>query len=313
MKLARRIASLAATLVAASVIIFVALEIAPGDVARFMMGVEADPVAVEALRAQLGLGGNPVERYFRWIGALLVGDLGISYTYRVPVAGLIAERLAVSAPLALGAFVLSSCIAALGALASVFYKRGASGQVISGAAYAGIAIPNFWLAMMLVLLFSVALGWFPAGGFPGWYQPGAALWSLVLPVIALGLPQGAIILRVLRASLLDIEQQDFMRTARAKGLSCWQTLVRHGLPNALVPVLPLLGLQLAFLLAGAVIVESVFYLPGLGRLVLQAVNQRDLVTVKAVVMLLVTAVVLISFLVDLLAAWLDPRLRRAQP
>ncbi|MEM7569611.1 MAG: ABC transporter permease [Pseudomonadota bacterium] len=307
MSLRRRLVSVALTVFAASVVIFVALEIAPGDVARFMMGVEADPAAVEALRQELGLGGHPVARYFKWIGALLLGDFGTSYTYRVPVAQLLVERMSVSLPLAVGAFLLSLSVAVLGALASVHLKERAVSKLISGAATLGIAIPNFWLAMMLVLLLSVTLSLFPAGGFPGWHSPGAALGALVLPVVALGLPQGAIMLRLLRASLLDVESQDFMRTARAKGLSRWQTLVRHGLPNAFVPLLPILGLQLAFLVAGAVIVETVFYLPGLGRLVLQAVTQRDLITVKAVVMVLVLCVVLISFAVDILAAWLDPR------
>ncbi|MEO0412283.1 MAG: ABC transporter permease [Pseudomonadota bacterium] len=312
MSVGPRLLSLALTLFAASLIIFIALEVAPGDVARFMMGVEADPSAVAALRAELGLGGHPVMRYLRWMAGLLTGDFGVSYTYRVPVSTLLLERLAVSVPLAIGAFALSLALAVLGALASVRSKGGPADRVFSGAAYMGIAVPNFWLAMMLVLLLSVVLGLFPAGGFPGWHEPGKALWSLALPIIALGLPQGAIILRLLRASLLDVEGQDFMRTARAKGLTRWQALVRHGLPNAFVPILPILGLQLAFLIAGAVIVETVFYLPGLGRLVLQAVTQRDLITVKAVVMLMVTLVVLISFLVDLLAAWMDPRLRETR-
>jgi peptide/nickel transport system permease protein len=163
--------------------------------------------------------------------------------------------------------------------------------------------------MMLMLLFSVTLQVLPAGGFPGWGNPLAALSALVLPTLALGVPQGAIMTRVLRASLLDVSRQDFMRTARAKGLSQRAALWHHGVPNALVPVLPIIGLQLAFLVAGAVIVENVFYLPGLGRLVLQAITQRDLITVKAVVMIMVVCVVFISFAMDVIAARMDPRLR----
>lgn len=308
-RLLLRVLSLAITVLAASLIIFVALEIAPGDVARFMMGVDADPSAVAALRDELNLSGHPLKRYGAWIAAMAQGDFGTSYTYRVPVSHLIGERMAVSLPLAIGAFALSSVIALSGAVLAVRLRGGWGEKTVIGFANVGLAIPNFWLAMMLMLLFSVTLQWLPAGGFPGWQNPLAALNALVLPIIALGVPQGAIILRVLRASLLDVMGQDYMRSARAKGLSQRQALWRHGVPNAIVPVLPILGLQLAFLIAGAVIVENVFYLPGLGRLALQAIAQRDIITVKAVVMLMVVVVVLISFAVDLIAARLDPRLR----
>ncbi|MEM6832876.1 MAG: ABC transporter permease [Pseudomonadota bacterium] len=306
----RRAASFAGTVIAASILIFIATEIAPGDAARFMMGVEADPVALEALRQDLGLNGPPVERYLRWIFAFLRGDLGISYTYRVPVSDLVLERLALSLPLAFGAMLLSAAIAVPGALLAAKNVGGVRDSATSSAAYLGLAIPNFWLAMLLVLLFAVTLQLFPAGGFPGWSRPAEAIWALVLPVIALGVPQGAILLRLLRASLIDTASQDFMRTARAKGLTEWQALRRHALPNALVPVLPIIGLQFAFLLGGAIVVESVFYLPGLGRLVLQAVTQRDLITVKAVVMVFVIIVTFLSFSIDIISTWLDPRLRR---
>lgn len=310
MLLRRRLFSLLLTLFAASVVIFTALEVAPGDVARFMMGVDADPKAVDALREELGLGGHPLARYGAWLAAMARGDFGISYTYRVPVAQLIGERLAVSLPLALAAFTLSSVLAVCGAVLSVRRRGGLAEKIVSGLASLALAIPNFWLAMMLMLLFSVTLQVLPAGGFPDWGNPLAAAAALVLPTLALGIPQGAIMTRVLRASLLDVSGQDFMRTARAKGLSQRAALWSHGLPNALVPVLPIIGLQLAFLLAGAVIVENVFYLPGLGRLVLQAITQRDLITVKAVVMIMVVCVVLISFAMDVVAARMDPRLRR---
>lgn len=309
MTLKRRILSLLTTLLIASIVIFAVLEVAPGDVARFMMGVDADPAAVAALREELGLGGNPIARYGAWLANMARGDLGVSYTYRVPVSQLIGERLAISLPLAALAFIISTGLAVCGAVASVRARGRIGEKVILGLANLGLAVPNFWLALMLMLVFAVALQWVPAGGFPGWANPFAAISALALPALALGLPQGAIMLRVLRASLLDVLGQDFMRTARAKGLTQPEALWRHGLPNAVVPVLPILGLQFAFLIAGAVIVENVFYLPGLGRLVLQAITQRDLITVKAISMMMVFAVVLISFLVDLLAARLDPRLR----
>ena len=173
----------------------------------------------------------------------------------------------------------------------------------------GIALPNFWFAMLLVLLFAVRLQWLPAGGFPGWDHPVAALRALLLPAIALALPQAAILARVLRSALIETLDQDYIRTARAKGLSAAQVLTRHALRNALIPVLTILGMQFSFLLAGAIIIENVFYLPGLGRLIFQAITQRDLIVVQSAVLVLVGAVILVTFMVDLAYAAIDPRLR----
>ena len=175
----------------------------------------------------------------------------------------------------------------------------------------GVAVPNFWFAMLLVLLFAVNLRWFSAGGFPGWDAgPVAAMKALTLPAIALALPQASILARVMRSALIDTLGEDFIRTARAKGLTRFQALWRHGVRNALIPVLTIIGLQFSFLLAGAIIIENVFFLPGLGRLIFQAISQRDLVVVQSVVMILVCAVILVTFLVDLAYALVDPRLRR---
>jgi peptide/nickel transport system permease protein len=242
---------------------------------------------------------------------LAQGDLGVSYTYRVPVAGLVAERAAVSLPLALIAMALSTALA-LGAALLAVSRRGAWAEtLVMGAAQAGVAAPNFWVAMLLVLAFATGLGWFPAGGFPGWEAGlGPALNALVLPAVALALPQAAILARVLRAALVATLSEDYVRTARAKGLSDGATLVRHALPNALIPTLTILGLQFSFLIAGAVIIENVFYLPGLGRLVFQAITQRDLIVVRSVVMLLVLATIVIAFAVEALYALADPRIRR---
>lgn len=311
--LAGRALALALTLIAASVIVFFLVDIAPGDPAAFMMGLNADPAAVAALRAELGLDQPPLTRFFAWAGGLLVGDFGTSYTYRVPVSALIAERAAVSIPLAIFALLLSTAIA-LGAALLAVWKRGAWAETaIMSAAQVGVAAPNFWVALLLVLIFSTTLGWFGAGGFPGWSNPGAALAALTLPAFALALPQAAILTRVMRSALLDTLNEDYMRTARAKGLGAWAALVGHALPNAMIPVLTILGLQFSFLLAGAVIIENVFYLPGLGRLVFQAITQRDLIVVRSVVMLLVFAAVAIAFIIDLLYVAADPRLRRSAP
>jgi ABC-type dipeptide/oligopeptide/nickel transport system permease component/ABC-type transport system substrate-binding protein len=305
-----RAASMALTLLAASVVVFAIIQVVPGDPAAYMLGLNATPEAVANLRAQMGLEGPALQRYLAWLLGLLRGDLGVSYTYQTPVAGLVAERLAVSLPLAMLAMVLSVVLGApIGALAAA-KRGGAADTTVMGLTQVGVAIPNFWFGVLLVMAFSVGLRWFSAGGFPGW---DAGLWpalkALTLPSLALAVPQAAIIARVTRSALIDTQAEDYMRTARAKGLSRGQALWRHGLPNALIPLLTILGLQFPYLLAGGVIIENVFYLPGLGRLVLQAITQRDLIVVQGVVMLLVFAVVATTFLIDVGYVLVDPRLR----
>lgn len=306
----KRLVSLAISLVVASMVIFAVVEIAPGDPASFMLGINAQPDTIDALRTELGLDQSKLDRYLSWVGGMLSGDFGMSYTYRAPVAQMIADRMWVSLPLALYALTLSTLIAFPAGIFAAARRGGPGDLGVMGATQLGVAIPNFWFAMMLVLIFAINLRWFSAGGFPGW---DTGVWlglkSLTLPAIALALPQAAILTRVMRSSLLDILGEDFMRTARAKGLSSRQALWRHGLRNALIPVLTIIGLQFAFLLAGAIIIEQVFFLPGLGRLIFQAITQRDLIVVESVVMLLVFAVIMVNFLVDLAYAAVDPRLR----
>ncbi|QRZ12427.1 ABC transporter permease [Paracoccus methylovorus] len=306
----RRLISLGLSLLVASALIFSVVELVPGDPASFMLGTGAQPETVAALRQQMGLDLPLPLRYLHWLGGVLSGDLGHSFTYKTPVAGMILDRMQVSLPLALMALALAVTIALpIGMYAAA--RRGRGGDtVVMGAMQVGIALPNFWFAMLLVLLFAVRLRWLPAGGFPGWDHPGAALKSLILPAFALALPQAAILARVLRSALVETLGQDYIRTARAKGLSAGQVLSRHALRNALIPVLTILGMQFSFLLAGAIIIENVFYLPGLGRLIFQAITQRDLIVVQSAVLVLVAAVILITFLVDLSYALVDPRLRR---
>ncbi|MCV2887513.1 ABC transporter permease [Ruegeria aquimaris] len=306
----KRAFSLAISLAVASLVIFAVIEIAPGDPASFMLGVNAQPDTLAALRTELGLDQSKAERYISWITGMLRGDFGTSYTYRTPVSQMIADRMWVSLPLALYALALSTAIAFPAGIYAAS-RRGKVGDLtVMSATQLGVAIPNFWFAMMLVLVFAINLRWFNAGGFAGWDKGLAAgLHSLTLPAIALALPQAAILARVMRSALLDILGEDFMRTARAKGLSRRQALWRHGLRNALIPVLTIIGLQFSFLLAGSIIIEQVFYLPGLGRLVFQAISARDLIVVESVVMLLVFAVITVNFLVDLAYAAVDPRLR----
>jgi peptide/nickel transport system substrate-binding protein len=310
--LAGRLAVLAATLLVATAIVFVIVQIVPGDPVRYMMGLQADPDSVAAARHQLGLDAAPLQRYFRWIGGLLHGDFGRSFTYRIPVGELVAERLQVSLPLAVYALLLSTVIAFPIGLVSAARRGRASDVVLSGATQLGLAVPNFWLGMLLVMSFAVGLHWVSAGGFPGW-ESGflAGLEALTLPAIALAMPQAAILARVLRGALIDTLHEDYIRTARAKGAGEWQVLWSHALPNALVPVLTIVGMQFSFLLAGGVIIENVFFLPGLGRLVFQAIVQRDLIVVQSVVVILVFAVVTVTFLVDLSYVLVNPRLRAA--
>jgi ABC-type dipeptide/oligopeptide/nickel transport system permease component/ABC-type transport system substrate-binding protein len=308
--LAGRLGVLTATLLVATAVVFVIVQVVPGDPVRYMMGLQADPDSMAATRHQLGLDVAPARRYLLWIGGMLHGDFGRSFTYRIPVGDLIAERLQVSLPLAVLALLFSTAIAFPVGFISAARRGRTSDAVLTGVTQLGLAIPNFWLGMLLVMLFAVRLHWVSAGGFPGW-DAGlfAGLEALTLPALALAMPQAAILARVLRGSLIDTLQEDYIRTARAKGAGEWQVLWHHALPNALVPVLTIVGMQFSFLLAGGVIIENVFFLPGLGRLVFQAIVQRDLMVVQSVVIMLVFAVVSVTFLVDLSYVLVNPRLR----
>lgn len=308
--LARRVATLVATLLGASLLIFVVLEILPGNAAQMMMGPDASPEAVRALEHKLGLDRPAPERYLAWLAGLLTGELGDSHAYGSPVAELIAERLALTVPLAVFAMALTTVLAlSAGVYAAARHNR--AGDIgLMGLSQIGIAIPNFWLAILLILLFSVHLRWFAAGGFPGWSEGiGPALKALVLPAVSLAAVQAAILARVTRSAVLEVLREDFVRTARAKGLSRRATLWGHVLRNAMIPVLTVMGLQFATLLAGTIVVESVFYLPGLGRLIFQSIANRDLVVVRNCVMLLAAMVVVVNFVVDLLYALVDPRIK----
>ena len=310
--LATRALSVVLTLFVATLVIFIALNLAPGDPASFMMGTAGDPSALAQLRVELGLDQPFWLRYLNWIGGLLSGDFGVSYTYRVPVATLIAERLQVTLPLAVLAMALSVVIAIPAGMLAASRRGTATDASVSGLAQVGLAIPNFWLAILLVFVFATTLRWFSAGGFPGW-EAGLlpALKALLLPAVALALPQAAVLTRVTRGALIETLSEDYIRTARAKGLSEGQTIRRHARRNAMIPVLTILGLQFTFLIAGGIIIENVFYLPGLGRLVFQAIAQRDLIVVQGVVVVLVLAAVIVTLVVDAAYALADPRIRKA--
>lgn len=302
------------TLFLAATVIFAVLHLLPGNAAQVLMGPDADPEAVAALAAQLGLDVPVWQRFAGWLAGLLHGDLGMSYAYGEPVLDLLLERLQLTLPLAVLALAISSLLALpIGVYAAAHQGRWPD-RLLMGLTQLGLAIPSFWLAMLLIVFFAVRLQWFAAGGFPGWSADEGggllpALHALVLPTLALAAVQTAILARLTRAAVLEHVGADFVRTARAKGLSRHQVLWGHVLRNAMGPILTLLGLQFANLLAGAIVVENVFYLPGLGRLLFQAVANRDLLVVQNGVLLLVTLVIVVNFAIDVLHAWLDPRIR----
>ena len=308
--LLKRLTTLIATLVGASIVVFLVLEILPGDAALIMMGADAAPEAVKALANKLGLDRPPLERYWLWVSGILSADLGNSYAYSSPVSELILERLALTFPLAMIAMALTTVLAlSAGIFAAMRHNK--FGDVgLMGLTQVGIAIPNFWFAILLILLFSVHLQWFSAGGFPGWEDSVfEGLKALLLPAISLAVVQSAILARITRSAVLEVLREDFVRTARAKGLSQRATVWGHVLRNAMIPVITVMGLQFAELLAGTIVVENVFYLPGLGRLIFQAISNRDLIVVRNCVMLLATMVVVVNFIVDVLYAVIDPRVK----
>ena len=306
----KRLITLIATLIGASVVIFLVLEILPGNAAQILMGPDASPEAVQALAVKLGIDRPPLERYWNWVSGMLTGDLGLSYAYSTPVNELVLERLALTVPLALMAMAITTVLALVAGIYAAANHNKAGDVGLMALTQVGIAIPNFWFAILLILLFSVQLGWFSAGGFPGWDEGVLqGLKALLLPAISLAMVQAAILARITRSAVLEVLREDYVRTARAKGASQRRTLWGHVLRNALIPVITVMGLQFAELLAGTIVVENVFYLPGLGRLIFQSISNRDLVVVRNCVMLLAAMVVIVNFVVDILYSVIDPRVK----
>ena len=306
----KKLSILLVLLILASIVIFAVLFVLPGDPAQIMLGINATPETLANLRAELGLDKPFWQQYGDWIFRLLSGEGSRSINYDVPVSELLLSRLWVTGPLALMAMVIAILFSIpLGVYAARHYNR--IGDVsVMGFTQLGLATPEFWLGILLMLLFSVKLGWFPAGGFPGW---GESFWgslkALVLPAVALGVIRAAILTRLTRSSMLEVLQEEYVQTAWSKGLKERSVVYRHALRNALIPVVTITGLQLGQLIAGAIIIENVYYLPGLGRLVFQAIEQRDFPVVREIVLFMAVAVILVNFLVDLFYALLDPRIR----
>jgi peptide/nickel transport system permease protein len=308
--LVRRAIGFVVTLFFVSCVSFMVIHVLPGDPAEIIMGTEGSPEALAVLRAKLGLDKPLPTQYAHWLRHAVTGNLGVSIQYDMPVGQLIVGRLAVTFPLAALAigFTLLAGIP-LGVMAAAHHRGpGDVGTMVFS--QLGIAVPSFWAGILLILLFAVHLGWFPAGGYTAWTEtPAGALRSLLLPAIALSLVQTAILTRTTRSAMLEVLREDYVQTARSKGLSDRLVLYKHALKNALITIVTLLGLQIGHLLAGSIIIENVFYLPGLGRLVLGAIGARDLPVVQGVVLFLATIIVGINFAVDVLYGWLDPRIR----
>lgn len=307
--LLRRTIGFVLTLLTVSIVVFAVMNILPGDPALTILGLEASDDAINALRVKLGLNEPVFTRYINWVLNALNGDFGESHSFGVPVSGLILERISMTVSLAVFGMLLTIIIAlSLGVGAAANHRKFGDWGVMFFSQL-GIAIPAFWLAILLVILFAVKLRWLPPGGFPGWGDPLLAIKSLILPTIALALVQSAVLARVTRSSALEVMRLDYIRTAKASGFSRKRILWRHVLPNALVPIVTIVGMQFAAVVTGTIVIENVFYLPGLGRLIFQSIANRDLPTVQALVMMFAVIVVTANFIVDLLYSVIDPRLR----
>jgi peptide/nickel transport system permease protein len=306
----RKLAALAATLLFVSALVFLVVRILPGDPAALIMGTEGSPEAAARLREALGLNRPLGAQYLEWLAGAVRGDLGRSIQYDLPVGQLIITRLPVTLPLALLAATFMLVVAIpLGVYAATHHRR--SGDYVAMiVSQLGISIPQFWSGLLLILFFSVTLGWVRSGGFEGW---SAGVWpalrSLLLPAVALGFFQAAVLVRATRSAVLDVLREDYVRTARAKGLHGGRVVLKHAFRNALIPIVTVAGLQLGQLVAGAIVLESVFALPGLGRLALGAIGARDLPVVQGVALFVAAGIVAINFAVDLAYGYLDPRIR----
>jgi len=309
--LLRRLGLLVVAFFVTSVVVFLLLRLLPGDLAVVVGGTDAPPERIEALRESLGLNRPLVDQYVDWIGGILSGDFGTSALNGASVTDELAQKLEVSAPLVLASTVLSILVAVpLGIVAAARHRK-ADGLALSVTSQLGIALPTFWVGLMLIIVFAVHWEIFPAQGFPpdGWSDPGRAIESLVLPTITLALAQGAVLMRFVRSATLDVLHQEYIRTARAKGLTRTQALFRHGLRNASLPIVSILGVQIASLIAGVVVIERVFQLPGVGQMLVRDVGSRDLEKVQGTVLLIAVIVLVSGFVADVRHCLAATRLR----
>lgn len=290
--------------------VFWVLSVLPGDPATRILGTQATPENVERLRHDLGIDRPLVTQYVDWVGGTLSGDLGTSYVTQDEITPQIRDRVKVTLPLALFGMVLATAVAIPAGVYAASHHQKRGDTAVSVLSQLGISIPAFWAGLLLTTYVAVKWDLLPAGGFPGWSESfGGSLRSLVLPALSLALVQGAILTRYVRSAVLQVMREDYIRTARAKGLTREAALWRHGLRNAAIPVVTILGLQLAALLAGTVVIENVFVLPGLGRMLVQAIERRDLLLVQSTTLIITAAILTVNLIVDLAYNVIDPRLR----
>ena len=298
------------TLVLVSITIFAVLMVIPGDPAQIILGIHATPETLQTLRHQLGLDRPVVIQYLSYMKNLAMGDMGRSITYDVPIRSLIFSRLQVTVPLATLSMIFAILISIPMGIYSSLHRNRVGDYGVMVFSQIGLAVPAFWAGILLILLFAVMLQWFPAGGFQLWLaDPLKALKSLFLPALSLGLVRAAVLTRMTRSSMLEVLGEDYIRTARSKGLPKRTVAYKHAFRNAIIPVITIMGLQAGELLGGAIIIENVFYLPGVGRLVFEAIGQRDLPVIQGVVLFIATMIVVINFLLDVIYRYLDPRIR----
>ncbi|MEN3930163.1 ABC transporter permease [Microvirga sp. W0021] len=308
--LAGKVVSVTISLLVVSVVIFLILDLLPGDPAAILLGTAAQEDTLAALRQQMGLDLPLITRYLNWVGDVLRGDMGTSLIYHIPVSTLVAERFGVTLPLTFLAVVIAGIIGIGSGAIAAFYRNGLFDRLSRIFAHAGLAIPGFCLGLVLILTVSRHFSSLQPGGFPGWsagFMP--ALYALLLPALALAASLASVLFRVSRSVMIDVIRADFVRTAFAKGVSRFRIMWRHALPNSLHPILTVLGLQISLLVAGTVLIESVFDLPGIGQLIINAMMQRDFVVIRALALLLAGGVIIINALIELVQLALDPRLR----
>jgi peptide/nickel transport system permease protein len=308
--LLKKIFILLGTLLLVSAVIFAVLMVIPSDPAQIVLGIHATPETLQALRHKMGLDQPVIVQYLTYLKNMITGDLGRSITYDVSISSLIFSRLQVTVPLAILSMTFAILLSIPIGIYSALHRNRMGDYGIMVFSQIGLAVPAFWAGILLILLFAVTLHWFPAGGFQSWLtDPARALKSLLLPALSLGFVRAAVLTRMTRSSMLEVLGEDYIRTARSKGLSKRRVVYKHAFRNAIIPVITIVGLQAADLLAGAIIIENVFHLPGVGRLVFEAIGQRDLPVIQGVVLFIAALIVVINFLIDLAYRYLDPRIR----
>lgn len=306
-------ALLIAGLLVSSLLIFLTLRVFPGDVAQLIAGTQASPAEVQALRESLGLDRPLSAQYVEWIGGLFRGDLGTSLLSGASVGEELLEKAQVTLPLGVMSLVIAVLIAVPFGILAALRRGRPGGTALTVGAQTLAAVPVVWAGMMLIVVFSVWLGWLPPQGFPrtGWSTPAKAIEALLLPALTIGVVEGAMLMRFVRSATLQAANQDFVRTAAAKGLTRNRALITHGIPAVGLSIITVLGLQVAGIIVGAVVIEQLFTLPGIGRMLVADVGTRDLVKVQSELLVLTGFVLVVGFLVDLLHRTIDPRQREA--